>query len=375
MTTVAVRPLRIGLDGTCVCHGSRAIRRYVVNLVRVLLRLRSAHEFRLLRVNPTSTAVLSGLRDAGLKLRDVPIPARILYPLWQHVGVPPVDAFTGHVDVFHATDMELPRPSVRIPLVWTVHGLSYLARPDLMAPGYAERATGYVRMAVRRCAHFIAVSQHTADLLQERWPEVRGRVSVIPLGVGAEFSPDGARSSLVTGPYILFVGAVAPVKNVRTLLKAYELLRDRGLPHRLVLAGSVDEGYWSQIRPRAYESDVIRTGHLDQDSPALAELYRGASVFAFPSYSEGWTSPPLEAMASGVPVVASNVSSLPETVGDAALQVNPDDAEALAHQMERLIEDAGLRESLVERGRLWVSQFTWERMALATMQVYEMLAG
>lgn len=376
MIETTVRSLRIGLDGTCTCHGSRAIRRYVVNLVRGLVGTGEEHEYRLLRVNPTASWVLGDLQDRRLQVRDTRIPARILYPLWHHLGMPPLDVFTGRLDVFHATDMELPRPSSRVPLIWTVHGLNYVARPDLMQPGYVEKAMGWLESAVRHCAHFVAVSSHTARLLEEKYPQVRGKVSAIPLGVGDEFSPEGPKSTLVEGPYILFVGAVAAVKNVKALVEAYTILRQRrDVPHKLVLAGPVDEAYWSTIPVSPFAADIVKTGHVDQDSPRLAELYRGAHVFAFPSYSEGWTSPPLEAMKSGVPVVTSNASSLPETVGDAALQVDADAPEALADALERLVHDDTLRQDLIARGKTHAAAYTWDRMARAHLAVYKQVAS
>jgi glycosyltransferase involved in cell wall biosynthesis len=370
------RPLRIGLDATCTCHGYRAIRRYAVNLIRQLVKQSQQHQYRLLRVNPRSQWILSDVRDPSLVLCDTRIPARILYPLWHRLAIPSVETFTGALDVFHATDMELPTTSRRVPMIWTVHGLNYVARPDLMQEGYVEKATGWLELAVRRCAHFIAVSQHTAHMLQERYPQVAGRVTAIPLGVGEEFKPEGPASDLVDRPYILFVGAVAAVKNVGTLVQAYGVLRDRTkVPHRLVLVGAVDKAYWKRIMPARYVDDVVLLGHLDQDASGLPKLYRGADAFAFPSYSEGWTSPPLEAMASGVPVVTSNASSLPETVGDGALMVDPDDVDALASTLDRLIHDQGLRQSMVEKGLRHAAAFTWERMAQATTQVYEQVAS
>jgi glycosyltransferase involved in cell wall biosynthesis len=359
----------VGLDGTCTCHGTRAVRRYVMNLVRCLASEPERHDYRVLRVHPKA---VKDVPYPSIRTCDTSIPGRILFPLWRTTGFPPVEFFVGQVDLFHATDLEFPLPAERTPLIWTVHGLPYLARPDLLSPSYVARAIPWLQLALKRASHFIAVSEHTASLLEERFPQVRGRVSAIPLGVGPEFSPDGPQSALVDAPYILYVGALSAIKNIESLIRAYTLLRERRVcSHRLVLAGPIDEVYWRSVSQGAYQDDIVTTGHMDQDTSAIAELYRKADLFVFPSLSEGWTSPPLEAMASGVPVVTSNVSSLPETVGDAALQVPPTDSEALADAMARLLGDAGLRQEMVGRGLQRASLFTWQRTAAATLRVYQ----
>lgn len=281
----------------------------------------------------------------------------------------------GAVDLFHATQLEFP-PARRASLIWTLHGLAYQQIPAMLDARFVRIARSWHDLAVRRCQWFVAVSEHTRNEFLTAHPELHARCVTIPLGVGAEFSstpqPDDVRlRSGIEGNYLLYVGAVARHKNVQGLLAAYELLRERGhTDARLVLVGAVDKDFWAALPAGRFRHDVVLKGHIDQDGPELAAIYRGAQAFVFPSFYEGWASPPLEAMASGVPVVTSNLSSLPETVGDAAVCVDPHDAEAIAEGVRSVLHDSGLRDTLVERGQARSTSFSGQRMARETLALY-----
>jgi len=173
------------------------------------------------------------------------------------------------------------------------------------------------------------------------------------------------------GPFLLSVGSLEPGKNRERLLQAFARLQARGLKHTLVVAGQRAWRYEGEapLARRLGLADSVRfLGHVPQaDLPAL---YSAADLFVFPSLYEGFGLPALEAMACGTPVVASNVSALPEVVGDAALQVSPLDVEALADAIERLLRDDRLRADLRERGLERARQFSWEKAARRTAEVY-----
>jgi glycosyltransferase involved in cell wall biosynthesis len=175
---------------------------------------------------------------------------------------------------------------------------------------------------------------------------------------------------------VLSVGSLEPGKNRERLLQAFARLRARGLAHTLVVAGQRAWRYEGEqpLAQRLGLADSVRfLGHVPQaDLPAL---YSAADLFAFPSLYEGFGLPALEAMACGTPVVASNVSAVPEVVGDAALQVSPLDVGALADAMERLLRDERLRADLRERGLKRAAEFSWEKAARRTAEVYEWAAG
>jgi glycosyltransferase involved in cell wall biosynthesis len=204
------------------------------------------------------------------------------------------------------------------------------------------------------------------------------RLFVIPEAAGPAFHPQDAvaievvrRRYGLEGPFLLSVGSLEPGKNRERLLQAFARLQARGLKHALVVAGQRAWRYEGEapLARRLGLADSVRfLGHVPQaDLPAL---YSAADLFVFPSLYEGFGLPALEALACGTPVVASNVSALPEVVGDAALQVSPLDVEALADAMERLLRDDRLRSDLRERGLERAAQFSWEKAARQTAEVY-----
>jgi glycosyltransferase involved in cell wall biosynthesis len=168
--------------------------------------------------------------------------------------------------------------------------------------------------------------------------------------------------------YLLSMGCTKPNKDLPTLLSAFGLVAQRVPDLELLLVGAPNDAYLQTYADASYRSRVHFTGRvLDSE---LRALYAGAAAFAFPSRYEGFGLPPLEAMSMGAPVVVARAASLPEVVGDAALLVEAGDAEALAAAMQRLIEDAPLRERLIAAGHQRASEFSWARTAELTVEAY-----
>ncbi len=215
----------------------------------------------------------------------------------------------------------------------------------------------------------IAVSHFTAGQVRELLGVDPTRIRVIPHGVRQPgIEANGQREKT-----ILFVGALQLRKNVTRLVDAFEQIPPEW---QLVLAGSARGHGADRILDRIARSPArarIRvTGYLPDS--AIDELYRTASVFAFPSLDEGFGIPVLEAMAYGVPVVTSNRSALAEVAGDAALLINPNDTADLAGALTRLIGDAGLRLRLAAAGHIHARPYTWEQAVQQTRRVYQELA-
>ncbi|MCG3772263.1 MAG: Mannosylfructose-phosphate synthase [Nitrosomonadaceae bacterium] len=205
------------------------------------------------------------------------------------------------------------------------------------------------------------------------------RTHIVQCGIGAQFAPQSqanieavmARYGL-RQPFILTVSAWQPRKNIEGLLKAFSLLHQQFPEFMLVIAGIP---LWSsndlseQIRSLGIEDAVVMPGYIAEND--LPSLYSAARLFVFPSFYEGFGFPVLEAMACGTPVVCSNTSSLPEVAGDAALQVDPHDAEAIAIAMKRLLDDPQLYIRMREAGFDQAKRFTWGRAAEETVAIYE----
>jgi len=365
----------IGIDASRAATRERTgTENYSLNLIRHLLALESGHRYRLY-FNQSPTVGLFPM-TADLELRVMPFPR-----LWTHLRLswemarqPPDVLFVPA----HVLPLVQPRSSVV-----TVHDLGYLYYPrahPLLDRLYLDLSTRYNARAASRV---IADSQATKDDLVQYYSIGPGKITVVYPGRDGTLQPveDGARIEKVKarfgirGDYILHVGTLQPRKNLGRLLEAYAIVKKqakRGETPCLVMAGRKGWLYdqiFQQVGRLGLETEVIFPGYVPQDD--LPALLSGARLFVFSSLYEGFGLPVLEAMACGTPVLCSNVSSLPEVAGDAALLVDPLDAKGMAEAMNHLLQDEGLRTQLVERGFWQVRQFSWDRCARETLAVLE----
>jgi glycosyltransferase involved in cell wall biosynthesis len=246
--------------------------------------------------------------------------------------------------------------------------------------------------SVARANHILADSQATKDDLVELYQAPSDKISVLYSGVDSRFSPEKTRGEeervrrrykLGHQPFILGVGALHPRKNYSRLISAFAQIADvsrrldgRSINHNLVIVGKQGWLYDSIVADAArlgIRTRLIFPGFADDED--LPALYRTSELFVFPSLYEGFGLPPLEAMACGTPVVTSNVSSLPEVVGDAGLTVDPTDVHALADAMSRALQDSQLRQRMIDRGLKRAAEFTWLRSARQLRQLYELIGA
>jgi glycosyltransferase involved in cell wall biosynthesis len=222
--------------------------------------------------------------------------------------------------------------------------------------------------ALRQAAAVVVPTETTRrDLLAAYpLPGLDQRVTVIPYGFRAPSAAGSLPDGIHPG-FILAVGTIEPRKNYPRLLAAYRLLRRRGSVPQLVIAGRPGWAYGDTLDRINSEPGVRYLGHVDE--PTLAALYENASVLALPSLYEGFGLPLLEAMARGVPAVIGNRGALPELAGGIAVEVDPEDVEAIAGALETVLSDAALRKKLGEDGKKRAAAFTWDRAAAETVEV------
>ncbi len=380
--------MHIGLEATTLrSPGLGGVWRYTDSLLRALARRVGPHRYSLLFVNkPWARVPLPDVGSPTMRLVDVTSISNFFFTFF----CPPiprgpfkrvsVDSFLGPVDVFHSINAAI-LPQRRGGRVVTVHDLTCLLFPQFHPLDRRVLFRLSVRRAARLADAIIVPSAATGRDLAARFPMARAKVHVVPHAPSPAFAPRRpedclpvlARHGLAQQDYLLFVGNVEPRKNLQALLEAYGLMRKAGdRAPRLVIAGGPgwkNRSIHETAQTSPFASDIRFLGYVpDGDLPALVS---GALAFVYPSLYEGFGLPPLEAMASGTPVITSNRSSLPEVVGDAALVVDPDDRAALADAMARLASDATLREDLRARGLDRARRFSWDETARRTIEVYE----
>jgi glycosyltransferase involved in cell wall biosynthesis len=255
--------------------------------------------------------------------------------------------------------------------------------PNRLALAYAHSS---IWMAARTASRILTVSEASKRDILRFFDVPPEKITVIYNGIDERFHVRPPEEEMVRvreryqlqGDFVLYVGNVKPHKNLERLLDAFHLVRQSGLDHlKLVVIGDEISKY-TELRRAVHRLNLHKhirfLGYMPDEM--LAVLYRLAAVFVFPSLYEGFGLPPLEAMASGTPVVTSNVSSLPEVVGDAAVLVDPTDAESIADGVRQVLTTPALAASLAARGLARAAEFSWERSVGQIRAIYgEIAAG
>jgi glycosyltransferase involved in cell wall biosynthesis len=355
---------------------------YVRNLLRQLARQDQATEY-LLICNGLDCSIASQL---GPNFRAVPDKAPG-YSVREQFTVP-LDLRRERAELFHAPHYVLP-PLTPCRAVVTIHDCIHLRFPQYLPSrlGYAY-ARASLWAATHRAARVITVSEASKrDILRYfRVPE--SRIDVIYNAIDDRFWQEPTADDMervrqryqLMGPFVLYAGNIKPHKNLERLIESFHLLRHEQADMKdvqLLIIGDEISKY-ATLRRAVHRHKLHKHVRFFGFVPdqTLAALYRLAAVFVFPSLYEGFGLPPLEAMASGTPVITSNVSSLPEVVGDAALMIDPYEPEAIADAMRRVLTDPALRADLRAKGLARAREFSWERSIARVRQIYsEVMAG
>jgi len=304
----------------------------------------------------------------GVHHVDRRIPVRLLNLAWHRLQWPPAEALAGEgFDVVHSLHPLL-MPTRRAAQVVTIHDLNFLLHPERTRAEIRRDYPGLARAHALRADRVIVVSHFTASEVERRLQIPSDRISICSPG-RPDWKPLAAPP---TAGYVLFFGTLEPRKNVGTLLDAYErLVSRRADVPELRLAGKATEqsAEWLARIAKPPLSRVVRhVGYVPPDQ--RFGLYAGARMLVQPSYEEGFGLPVLEAMTVGVPVIGANAGAIPEVGGDALQLVAPTDADAMAHAIERFLDDKALVDACVARGLTRSTDYTWDRTAAATITAY-----
>ena len=374
--------MRIGINGRFLVAKRTGVQRAAYNLIKTLVAIDRDNEYFIFTGEdqvgrtewqyPNVTVVPSTIRG-GESIRN---------HFWEQFTLPRL-AKRYNVDLLHSPANVAPL-FYRGKSVVNIHDLCFVVNPQWYSFSFRTAYNFIIPRLAKRAARVITNSNHARNDLLQFFDLPADRVSfghwaVDDTFLGSREEADSSASmksaeiidDVVEGDFILYVGSLEPRKNIKTLIEAYEQLRMRRpeLTTKLVLIGGESPLFADvRLKIKKFKEDVIFKGFVGDETLRL--YYRKAGLMVYPSLYEGFGLPPLEAMASGTPVVTSMTSSIPEVVGDAALMVSPYDVSQLADTMGRVLTDEALRIDLIARGYKRVARFNWYRVARNTLAVY-----
>jgi glycosyltransferase involved in cell wall biosynthesis len=363
--------MRVGIDARLVYYSQAGIGQYIVHLVDGLAKVDTQSEYVLLQSRKDDTIILEQPNFRRTSLWTPSHHRLERYAL-------NVELMRLGLDVLHSPDFIPPhRPTCKS--VITVHDLAFLLYPHFLTKESA-RYYGHIDEAVRWTDHIIAVSKSTRRDTVEHLGVAEDKITVVYEAANPIFRPiDRAHAQQqvhdqygVDGPFILFVSTIEPRKNVPTLVRAlWQLMECYKEDMHLVLAGGkgwLFEDAFAIVEELQMDDRVHFVGRVSSED--LLYLYNAAEMLAHPAFYEGFGLPPLEAMACGLPVIVSNVASLPEVVGDAGILIDPHDVDELTVAMWRVLNDGDLNREMREKGLRQAGRFSWERAARETLEIY-----
>ena len=375
--------MRIGLDGIPLVEARTGVGHYTLELARGLAEASPADEFELISPFPFTSLIADGSdRNLPANVRIVRAEVNALKKRWWTIGLP-LFARQSALTLFHGTNYNVPLWH-RCRTVVTIHDLSLFLYPETHEQHLVQRARRRLPTMARTADLIITPSESVRREVCEHLPVGPSKVVAVPEAPRHSFRPipleqttECRRRLGIEDEFLLFVGTVEPRKNLLTLVQAFdEILRTTTLRPQLVIAGKkgwlVDD-LFSFIKRSGIDERILFTGYVSDED--LCALYSSCRVCVYPSLYEGFGLPPLEAMACGAPVITTRIPPIIETVGQAARLVAPKDVRALAQTIVELLGDADARQHLSSAGLERAAEFTWERTARATLEIYHQVLG
>jgi glycosyltransferase involved in cell wall biosynthesis len=367
--------LRIGIDFHVAGGIYQGVKTYLANLIHAVLKLENELTYFVYTRNP---AELNHWKNSHENLTPKRLPSG--FGRFNLLMGFPACALRDRLALFHSQYVlpaYLPCKSVL-----TIHDILFESHPEFFPKFHRWLMKFFVPYSAKRANRIICVSEFTKQEISRYYGVPDKKVIVTYEGASSMFAPIRDKDLILSKmrqygigtKYVLFVGRIEPRKNIVGILKAFGHLKKKG--HKrlsLVIVGHQDKIFrertlFSEIKAHGLQSDVVFTGGVSEQD--LCILYSGAEVLVYPAFAEGFGLPVLEAMACGTPVITSNVTSLPEVAGNAAILINPYSPAEIAGSLERVLSDEGLRNELSAKGLERAKKFSWEGTAEKTIEVY-----
>ncbi len=374
--------MRIGIGvQALINHHGRGIEKYIQYFLKALAKIDSINEYVLLQED---TELEGNIFQGNFLPQSYHISARN-YPrglrwLWEYISLPREFKYF-KLDLYHSMDLGIPRYGRGVYLA-TVHDILPYLYPQTCQISPQQLFKYRLKLwSLKRADHIIAISEYTKNDLVVKLGLSARRITVIPYGIADIFHPIDIRESRrvikdkfkIEYPYILYVGAFGPTKNISVLLRSFRHVVDRFPNYRLVLIGSQKHPNYNQLiilsQNLGIEGKLTWIDSLEHKD--LVSLYSAAHLFVFPSLLEGFGLPPLEAMACGAPVIASKAVSLPEVVGGAGILVDSRNVDDLSQSIIKVLSSDTMRLKMKVRGLKQAAQFSWGENARKTLGIYQ----
>jgi len=378
--------IKIGIDARFAVHKRRGIGNYSLKLISNLSEIDSENQYLLYTDTDDIENVLPAKSNFCIKKLT-----SANYLLWEQLLLP-LQAKRDCLDILHCLGNTAPiRISHKIKLVSSIMDVMYLKNFSELPQSYSLYQKlgriyrkSIVPLTVNSLAKVITISKFSKlDIMYHLKSLHDEDIAITYLAANESFVPcknEMTFESLkkkygITGDFIFTLGATDPRKNTERIIRIFlELKSCYSMPEQLVISGLQNwknTQFYGMVQDSKYKNDIVFLDFVTEDD--LVCLYNYAKVFLYPSLYEGFGLPPLEAMSCGVPVITSNITSIPEIVEDAAIQLNPYDDQELKDALLLMLYDESVRRNYVERGFTQVKKFSWKRMAEKTLEVYKSL--
>jgi len=387
--------MKIGIDVRCLAEGRRTgVEEYTLNLLENLLALDKENEYILFfnsfRRSPADFAWIK--KYSNVKLKTFRFPNKLLNLFFWYLGWPKIDQLLGGVDVFFAPNINFINLSQRVKFILTIHDLSFERYPETFS---WKRRLWHTFINPRKLCQWadkiIAVSDSTREDIAELYKINFQKIAAMHSGVAEKFQVIDRNSEKLLAvkekyqlPYkfILYLGTVEPRKNIVSLIRAYDHLQKYAYKnnieeikkYKLAIAGQqgwLTDKIFAEIKKSEFSDKILNIEFVDEADKEY--VYNLASLFVYPSFFEGFGFPVLEAMACGVPVIASNNSSLPEIVGKAGILIDPDRPEEIVEAMRQVLTNKDLQTKLRDIGLKQAQKFSWTKTTKEFLKILNSL--